>query len=486
MKKQTEYISDGNFNYLRINYGEEGKTSYTYRMLMENTIKGLLPCRTRMINGDTYLFYEVQSKQTLQSRYEIKEINYEALKNLFSQLCILGRELEKYLLDLEHIVFNERYIFQNVETGETDFMFLPNKAAEEDCYAEFMEYIVKRIDHRDIKAVQISYRLYDLSRNSRLSVNKIWELFEEQECAEKKKERNIERVTVNISQSNQEALTSGSDKEKKNLNRMAKDRFLSQFEDYEEWEDCSDEDKQGEKTKWRDILLSSVMIILFTILLCVKISVRMTYEEETMVLAGMAVDAAVFFLHMCYKVWNQRKKGTGISDGEENKREEDRGDILEEYREIQDWKKEGRAAEKERFAFPKINGKKYEAKEEGDTEHYYEEEEEKDTYGETVFLEPESENVLYGQGKFAKTIIQINKFPFTIGKLEEEADYILKDNSISRIHARFYQDKKEVYILDLNSTNGTCKNGFRIPANQKVLVEEGDELTFGKIRFHYR
>ena len=80
----------------------------------------------------------------------------------------------------------------------------------------------------------------------------------------------------------------------------------------------------------------------------------------------------------------------------------------------------------------------------------------------------------------------MNKFPFTIGKLKEEADFILKDNSISRIHARFYQEKKEIYIMDLNSTNGTCKNGFRIPANQKVLVEEGDELTFGKIRFHYR
>lgn len=91
MVKQTEYISDGNFNYLRINYGEEGKTSYSYRMIMENTIKGLLPCRMRMINGDTYLYFEVQSKQTLQSRYEMKEINYDALKNLFFQLCVLGR-----------------------------------------------------------------------------------------------------------------------------------------------------------------------------------------------------------------------------------------------------------------------------------------------------------------------------------------------------------------------------------------------------------
>lgn len=49
---------------------------------------------------------------------------------------------------------------------------------EEDSFAEFMEYIVKKVDHKDSRAVQVSYKLYDLSRREHVSVKEIWALFE--------------------------------------------------------------------------------------------------------------------------------------------------------------------------------------------------------------------------------------------------------------------------------------------------------------------
>ena len=470
-----EYISDGNYNYLRINYGEAGKNSYSYRMIMENAIKGLLPCRVRMVNGDTYLYYEVQSKQTLHCRYEIKEIDYEALRNIFLHLCTLGTELERYLLDIENIVFNEKYIFQNVETGETSFMFLPNKEKKEDSYAGFMEYIVKRIDHRDIKAVQISYRLYDLSRTEHISTKEIWELFEE-EYVEKEIEININNAPA-INYETWENYGKKEETEKTVKNQLQKPEV-----NYIEGENL--EEEGTEKPKWKDILLSCFCVIAFTILLCIKISVRLTYEEETLLLAGMAVDIGIFFIYMCYKLANRKKKNKENLNQKINEKNEVSDYGQEEYGNTWDMK----AFEMKEDNFNLINPEKHRAGPNytEESESYTAYEKESDTYGETVFLEPESENILYGLGKYEKTTIHINKFPFTIGKLKEEADYILRDNSISRLHARFYQDKKEVYIMDLNSTNGTCKNGFRIPANQKILLEEGDELTFGKIRFYYR
>lgn len=476
MEKQMEYVSDGNHNYLRINYGEEGKNSYSYRMIMENTIKGLLPCRVRMVNGDTYLYYEVQSKQTLHCRFEIKEIDYEALRNIFLHLCALGNELEKYLLDLENIVFSENYIFQNVETGETYFMFLPNKEKKEDSYAEFMEYIVKRIDHRDIKAVQISYRLYDLSRTEHISVKEIWELFEE-ECTKKEIEKNINNTPV----VNYETWENYGKKEEPE--ETVKNQMQKLEGNYMEGEN-SEEEKGAEKSKWKDILISCFCVITFTILLCIKISVRLTYEEETLLLAGMAVDIGIFFIHMCYKYWNRRKKNKEKPNQNTSRKKEISDYGQGEFGNI--WDIEAIAVKEDNFNLAEPENHRAKPNETGESESYTVYEKENDTYGETVFLEPESENILYGLGKYEKTMIHINKFPFTIGKLKEEADYILRDNSISRLHARFYQDNKEVYIMDLNSTNGTCRNGFRIPANQKILLEEGDELTFGKIRFYYR
>lgn len=447
MERLTEYISDGNYNYLRINYGEEGKSAYAYRMIIENTIKGLLPCRARVVNGDTYLYYEIQSKQTLDSRYELKEIDYEALKNLFFHLYTLGKELEKYLLDPKNIVFNEKYIFQDVETGETGFIFLPNKGAENN-YAEFMEYIVKRIDHRDMNAVQTSYRLYDLSRKEHVSVNEIWALFEDEKNGKKVPEMNKDSAVKKEAWEEYDEVKEGDIKTLKTTNT----RMTGQPEQIVEWKNFIEDGKE-ERPKWKEILISSFLVIIFTVLLCVKISIRLTYEEETILLAGMAVDAVLFFIHLCRKFWNREKKTNEIPN---RQMEEMLDHTLTET---------GSTYERESETCVKC---------------------EKDSYGATVFLEPELENILYGLGKYEKIVIKIDKFPFTIGKLKEEADYVLKDNSVSRLHARFYQDKKEIYVMDLNSTNGTCKNGFRIPANQKILLEEGDELTFGKIRFCYR
>lgn len=427
MDRETEYISDGNHNYLRINYGEERKNSYPFKMITENTIRGLLPCRVRVVNGNTYLYYEIQSKQTLYHRYEIKEMDYEALKNIFFHLCQLGEELEKYFLDFNDVLFDEKFIFQNLETGETDFLFLPGEKVERG-FAIFMEYIVKRINHKDAKAVEVSYCLYDLSRQEHILVEDIRKLFEEKEEIEFQTELKIEKSLGDFHDVKKEYET----------NREEKD------EDWK-WNDFGEEQdkkQEEEKVKLRDILIPSILCITLTIFICIKLSFTLTYKEETLLIAGAAVTVGLLLVYVIYRVWSKKKKSNN-----DNKLQET-------------------------FAFEK--------------EVWQFEEQEGESYGETVFLEQEAENILCGLGRNEKTVIKLEHFPYSIGKLKEEADYVLKDNCISRLHARFYQEGKAVYLMDLNSTNGTYKNGFRIPPNEKILLEEGDEIAFGKIRFCYR
>lgn len=42
------------------------------------------------------------------------------------------------------------------------------------------------------------------------------------------------------------------------------------------------------------------------------------------------------------------------------------------------------------------------------------------------------------------------------------------------------------YLEDMNSTNGTFKNGLRMQPYEKRKLEEGDEITFGKRTLIYR
>ncbi|MCM1112370.1 MAG: FHA domain-containing protein [Muribaculum sp.] len=114
----------------------------------------------------------------------------------------------------------------------------------------------------------------------------------------------------------------------------------------------------------------------------------------------------------------------------------------------------------------------------------YEEEE----YGKTVYVEQtEKGTVLHKlytpDGRVA---IQLEKESLTIGKQKGEVDLVLEDESVSRLHARIYLENQMVYLEDLNSTNGTFKNGLRLQPYEKRRLEEDDEIRFGKILFVYR
>ena len=71
--------------------------------------------------------------------------------------------------------------------------------------------------------------------------------------------------------------------------------------------------------------------------------------------------------------------------------------------------------------------------------------------------------------------------------MEGCVDKVINDASISRIHCRFSQNEKgNIVITDLNSTNGTYRNGLKIKPQIEQEIEEGDELRIGRICFDCR
>lgn len=109
--------------------------------------------------------------------------------------------------------------------------------------------------------------------------------------------------------------------------------------------------------------------------------------------------------------------------------------------------------------------------------------------GKTAYAEVSAEaeeRKLYGNGKQNRKVISLEKLPVVIGKKEGIADVVLKDASVSRMHARFTEEKEQVYLEDLNATNGTYKNGVRLKPYERVEIWKEDEITLGKLKFTYR
>lgn len=71
-----------------------------------------------------------------------------------------------------------------------------------------------------------------------------------------------------------------------------------------------------------------------------------------------------------------------------------------------------------------------------------------------------------------------------IGCMKENCDYVLAEREISRLHAKLYKKNFELYLLDLNSTNGTYLNGEQIICGKEYLLEEGDMVAFSRIEFY--
>ena len=109
-------------------------------------------------------------------------------------------------------------------------------------------------------------------------------------------------------------------------------------------------------------------------------------------------------------------------------------------------------------------------------------------YGRTIYIEQkvEEQGIRKLYTPDGRVIAKLEKDVFVIGKQKEEVDLVLEDDTISRLHARICKEEDIIYLEDLNSTNGTFKNGLRLQPYEKRRLEEGDEVRFGKLLFVYR
>lgn len=108
-------------------------------------------------------------------------------------------------------------------------------------------------------------------------------------------------------------------------------------------------------------------------------------------------------------------------------------------------------------------------------------------FGKTIYIEEKSldkDRGLYQEN--GELLVRLSHFPFVIGKKRDSVNLVLNDYSVSRVHARIVELGGEYYLEDLNSTNGTYKNGLRLQPYEKKKLEEHDEIRFGKLEYTYR
>lgn len=106
----------------------------------------------------------------------------------------------------------------------------------------------------------------------------------------------------------------------------------------------------------------------------------------------------------------------------------------------------------------------------------------------TVFLGSETNQTigeLKYEGEGEEQNIKITSSVFVIGSQKEEADGVILNDTVSRIHAKITREEDSYYIEDMNSTNGTYCNGELLNYKEKTLLQKNDRIAFAKELYRF-
>lgn len=423
-----EYTYYNGNNYMKI-YLERENIDYKLEMIKAQHISGLLMVEEHEENGKKTLWYQMNSMQSLASRYATRPLSRDTYERMINGLLQLEKELDKYLLDIHDIIMHPDFIFQDIKTKEFSFVYFPEygKALWENVL-DFYLFLLEHIDQKDDEYVRNIYSNYDSIDEAGDFFHMKLLLLEKEESIPVNKEPMVDSVS-DIGENGCDNLPNDVVWEKTDL-------------DVESHTTCpatmsvnSDLASPVSHMILRFVLFAVLDVVFFVIVH----SYRLIMLRYLIVI--MLFLVSIEFLFLLFGVYKKPKEILG-EQYENNHKEE--------------------------IDYVKVRS---------------------NDYGKTVFLDPDilpEERKLYGMGKGNSYIFSLENLPFTIGKEREMVEGILPHESISRMHARILEEGASVYMEDLNSTNGTFKNGVRLQPFEKVMIEPGDEVKFGQLRFSYR
>ena len=160
-KQDIQYERTITSSYMKIPSLE--RENLDVRILLQRSLKGLIPVERCFINGQGQYWYNISGKQALDSYIKINTLKYEVFELLILRICEQLEILEWNLLETNGLLMDPEYIFLNNKGNEISFVFYPHiktDICEE--LQKLLEYLLSKINHTDKECVQKVYDIYEL------------------------------------------------------------------------------------------------------------------------------------------------------------------------------------------------------------------------------------------------------------------------------------------------------------------------------------
>lgn len=465
---EARYFRDYKHNYMILRCGQQAGTSYQCRLLTSGRIEGILRCSLRHINGESYFYYDISSRTTLEGLYRDRKMTARQIRELFEQLygiyCVLG----DCFMEESCLVLLPEHIYYDMSHKKYVGLYYPDYETDKP-YEALMDFLLEHLDGRDEKLADAVYTIYERMEGSGFSLQDALLLLSEGE--ETAADQEAAKVVAFPS--------SPADSEAETVATVSAVTFPAG--NVEEGEGNLFAEKTFAPTKKRNFFYP--VLAVFSILAIAGIAYIYGFyelaDQEVMTLLGCGGLLAVCLL---VGVIGTIRGGVRVIEPKRGVEKEDPYPSEESFyrteqtpvslEQVLSRQMEIDSAVPIKKPTPQIPFQVQEAEDCADTVFF--------DCAQTI------EYKLYALDKKNKKHIALQKFPFTVGKMAGCVDCALADDSVSRIHARFEKVGDRVMLVDMNSTNGTYRNGLRMQPQETVEIEPGDEIRFGNLNYCFR
>lgn len=425
---KIEFCRDSGGSYMI--FKRKGRDDFRERMLTGNNIPGLLPVSIRNINGESYYYYDVRSKITIDSFSSLKELSGEEMKIILGGLAQINDTLADFLLTGDRLVIDPEAIMINPQNCTPYFCLYPEGEASKEDYLKLAELFIGRINNDDEAAVSLAYGFYE---------------------------------QVAAGQFNPRDLIKEEMKRESDENKLSTEEIFgveAAFEPDENYyfrEVTYVDEEDDSRHILMPMCICAVVILVsgvgyITVFLNNDILSLLGISRESYIVVGAAMAGVLAVLLVLILQLYIRRKEKREQQAAEEKKNADQMPINTGKMEL------------EEYAESQANGA------------YAPDED-------TVLLIADERSTVNGKvrrlvGKAEENSIDIEiiKTPFVIGKLREKVDGVIEIDGISRIHARIVLEGDRYFIEDLNSTNGTYLNMRQLERGERAEIEVGDVI----------
>lgn len=462
--QQIYFKKEGLQNYMVLDCEQELETGYQVSLLQHHAIPYFLQYELREIDGKQSLYYRLTYRTTLESVADSISFTYLRIRNMVESIIGAMETLEEYLLEADGVMWKSNRIFVEVASGKLMFCYCPIQELGKGSLREFLLELLQRMDKQEEKAKMYFLQFFHLVTESDCTLDQLKAFL-----------KNSEQVKEHNPYLNRVEMTPYSTKEqnlmmKESIMEVPKEKVQEALFSLEE-EPVSIE---AELTKQKKSDGAGIWVIrvalgiigLVNIAFIVGLLLDMlTYDYAKYLFVSLAVFIVLTIIYM-----NMTKEETADEMMKSYFAEEGK-DTMSMFADLEE-------------DMPKQ-----------DTFSFKQPENRENDYGETVVLsgeEEKQEEIIqedYGTTLYLKAMngeypeVYVKKPSIVLGCMNDCCDYILAVKGISRMHAKLIQKEEGMYVLDLNSTNGTYLNGELIESGKEYRIEEGDMLAFAQCKF---